>query len=476
MDTTNLDIYGHDELPWSRARDAMPANNGPDVTYFLGTVTPDGTPHAAGVGAVWLRDTLWFVTGPTTRKGRNLAANPACTVSCHLPGIDVVLEGRAERVTDAETLEWLAGEYRQGGWPAQVEGDAFTAPFSAPSAGPPPVARLLLHAREGVRRGDGGAARSDALAVRSLASPAAAPTSARTSRCSWSAREALSLKQCFALAREAGLEQVDTWGRHRSGGAPGLGPPSRHAARSFIRWPLDHATRTIDRLLAGEQPSTADALVHGVPLRSDGLLASWQERLRGYPSELAARRIEEAALPWGGFAAAGLLTIVRPGDRLALHEWLVDGATRVLTITHALNRVWQPTSKRLAARLAPLEVKPDRLAERIEQALVEPDPRQALLGMTELQLDAVRLAPSGPNVDRARRWLAEGAELLRSSAALSPSGAGSRRTRPCRARGSAARPGSAGWRAPRRRRPAGRTPGRSPRRGSSGRRPPSPGP
>jgi hypothetical protein len=33
--------------------------------------------------------------------------------------------------------------------------------------------------------------------------------------------------------------------------------------------------------------------------------------------------------------------------------------------------------------------------------------------MTELQLDTVRLAPSGPNVDRARTWLAEGLALLR---------------------------------------------------------------
>ena len=44
----------------------------------------------------------------------------------------------------------------------------------------------------------------------------------------------------------------------------------------------------------------------------------------------------------------------------------------------------------------------------------EADPRRALLVMTELQLDTVLLAPSGPNVDRARTWLAEAAEVLRS--------------------------------------------------------------
>ena len=138
MQTKNLDIYGSAPIPWSRACDALAASRGPGVTFFLGTVRPDATPHAAGIGAVWADGTLWFVTGPRTRKARNLAANPACTISCRLPGIDVVLEGRAERVTDADTLERLANEYREGGWPAEVDGDAFTAPYSAPSAGPPP--------------------------------------------------------------------------------------------------------------------------------------------------------------------------------------------------------------------------------------------------------------------------------------------------------------------------------------------------
>ncbi len=54
--------------------------------------------------------------------------------------------------------------------------------------------------------------------------------------------------------------------------------------------------------------------------------------------------------------------------------------------------------------------------------------------------------------------------------------AGSRCTRPFHARGSAAHPGSAGWHAPPPRRPASRTPVRSPRHGSLGPPPPSPSP
>jgi hypothetical protein len=138
IDVKNLDIYGNDALDWSRARDIFAIPRGPEATFFLGTVGPDGRPHAAGVGALWHDGDMYIVSGPETRKSRNLAANPACTISAHLDGIDLVLEGEATRVTDRPTLEALVAAYRESGWPAEVEGDAFTAPYSAPSAGPPP--------------------------------------------------------------------------------------------------------------------------------------------------------------------------------------------------------------------------------------------------------------------------------------------------------------------------------------------------
>lgn len=149
----NLDRYGNDALPWSRPRDVL-INDTPvaDLTFFVGTVRPDGRPHAAGVGALWLDDTLYFTSGPGTRKSRNLAANPGCTISVRLRGIDLVLEGVAHRVTDRATLDATAARYRSGGWPAEVKGDAFTAPFSAPSAGPPPwyLYRFTIHSAVGV--------------------------------------------------------------------------------------------------------------------------------------------------------------------------------------------------------------------------------------------------------------------------------------------------------------------------------------
>ena len=144
IETINLDRYGSAALEWSRPLRYLEAGpDQPDVPggesyVVLGTSRPDGTPHAAGIGARWLDGAFYFTSGPGTRKSRNLAANPACTISLRVPTIDLNLEGTAARVTDGPTLERLATLYREGGWPAEVEGDAFTAPYSAPSAGPPP--------------------------------------------------------------------------------------------------------------------------------------------------------------------------------------------------------------------------------------------------------------------------------------------------------------------------------------------------
>jgi predicted nucleotidyltransferase len=226
-------------------------------------------------------------------------------------------------------------------------------------------------------------------------------------------RGPLELEDCFALARAAGLDALGTWGV-QGGPARRVSGYRERVPVELIWWPGEFAEEQIEALLSGAMPSTADALVHGIALRTTGRLAAWQDRLRAYPPDLAAGQIEQAALPWGGFAPAGLLTLIRPGDRLALTEWMFDGALRVLTIVFALNRVWQPTTKRLATRVAPLRVKPDRLAERIDEALTEADPRRALRVMTELQLDTVLLAPSGPHIERAGTWLAQGVNILSS--------------------------------------------------------------
>src|SRR5262245_13805790 len=225
-------------------------------------------------------------------------------------------------------------------------------------------------------------------------------------------RDELELEDCFSLAAGAGLGGLGTWGQQ---GAPAkrVSGDRDGVALELVWWSREHAELAIDAIFEGDPSSTADALAHGVALRTSGLLEQWQERLRDYPKELARARIEDAALTWGGFAAAGLLTILRPGERLAQLERMVDDADRVVTIVFALNRVWEPISKRLGDRVADLPRKPDRLAERIEEALTERDPRRAVLVLTELQAETAALAPDGPNINRARTWLSEALELLR---------------------------------------------------------------
>jgi hypothetical protein len=222
----------------------------------------------------------------------------------------------------------------------------------------------------------------------------------------------LGLGACFDEARRSGLEHLDTWG-----------PQGTEVSRVFgyfeqvpvelVWWPRDYAEATVAAMLTGGSSSAAEALVNGIALRPSGVLARWQDQLREYPEALAAARVEDAALTWGGFHPTGFLTLARPGERLALVERLVDDSERVLQIVYAVNRVWQPSTKRLADRVQELAITPVRLAERIDEALTASDAVPAMLLLTGLQIDTAALAPSGPNIDRARRWLPAVRDVLR---------------------------------------------------------------
>lgn len=138
MDEQNLDIYGHDPIPWSRALKQLEAQGSEEDrgrTCWLATTGPGERPHLAAVGALWVDNRFFFTSGPRTRKSRNIAANPNCAVSVSLNDIDVVIEGTARKVTDGPTLERVANIYASLGWPARASGGAITADFSAPSAG-----------------------------------------------------------------------------------------------------------------------------------------------------------------------------------------------------------------------------------------------------------------------------------------------------------------------------------------------------
>ena len=91
MDQKNLDMYGGEPIPWSRALEQLEAQTlevGHGVTYWLATVRPGGRPHIAAVGALWVDGKFYFTSGAGTRKSRNLAENPNCVISVSLGDLD----------------------------------------------------------------------------------------------------------------------------------------------------------------------------------------------------------------------------------------------------------------------------------------------------------------------------------------------------------------------------------------------------
>ena len=149
MEAKNLaDLYELPALDWDRIEARLdagvtqaPETGGPNRhTCWLATINPDSSPHVTGVGALWFDGAFWFETGEETRKGRNLARDPRCTLSVATREFDLVVEGDANRVTDPATVAAMAARWVAEGWPARVDdsGEALTADFSAPSAGPPP--------------------------------------------------------------------------------------------------------------------------------------------------------------------------------------------------------------------------------------------------------------------------------------------------------------------------------------------------
>lgn len=99
MESKNLDIYGHELLPWRRVEEQL-ESDASHRTYWLATTGRDGPPHLAGVGAIWLDGKVYFVSGASTRKSRDLATKPECALSVSLTDVDLVVEGKAARVTD----------------------------------------------------------------------------------------------------------------------------------------------------------------------------------------------------------------------------------------------------------------------------------------------------------------------------------------------------------------------------------------
>jgi hypothetical protein len=137
---------GLPEVDWAAVTEKLDAGSAPAPdshnarTTWLATVNGDGSPHVTAVGALWLDGAFWFQTGSGTRKGRNVARDPRCSVAVSIRDADVVIEGDAARVTDPGIVARIAKAWADSGWPVEPDesGSGITAPFNAPSQGPPP--------------------------------------------------------------------------------------------------------------------------------------------------------------------------------------------------------------------------------------------------------------------------------------------------------------------------------------------------
>lgn len=103
---------------WETARAELEAAQ----IFWITTVRADGRPHVTPLVAVWLDETLHFSTGVGEQKELNLNANPHVVLTTGKntwnEGLDLVVEGVAERVTDRARLERLAAAWT-GKWDGQ---------------------------------------------------------------------------------------------------------------------------------------------------------------------------------------------------------------------------------------------------------------------------------------------------------------------------------------------------------------------
>jgi hypothetical protein len=73
--------------------------------YWLATTGASDRPHLAAVWGVWVQWKLIFSTGRATRKARNLALRPECSISTEDAEEAVIMHGRADETQDGEVLK-----------------------------------------------------------------------------------------------------------------------------------------------------------------------------------------------------------------------------------------------------------------------------------------------------------------------------------------------------------------------------------
>jgi general stress protein 26 len=100
--------------------------------FWISTVRADSRPHVTPLVAVWFEEALYFATGATEQKAVNLSRNAHVILitGCNQweSGLDVVVEGDAEQITDDRVLERLADAWAKkwdGRWQYEARNGEF---------------------------------------------------------------------------------------------------------------------------------------------------------------------------------------------------------------------------------------------------------------------------------------------------------------------------------------------------------------
>jgi general stress protein 26 len=99
---------GTEPTPWTAASALLAIAK---VAWFT-TSRPSGQPHMTPLYYVYVADRVFVHTGEEEQKAKNLAADPRCAFAVGTGsadhGLDVVLEARAEQITDRTDLQLVA--------------------------------------------------------------------------------------------------------------------------------------------------------------------------------------------------------------------------------------------------------------------------------------------------------------------------------------------------------------------------------
>jgi general stress protein 26 len=120
---------GAGAVPWADVQRVLTTSE----MFWLSTVRADGRPHVTPLPAIWRDGALHFCTSGPEQKTRNLEHEPRVALTTGTDrlheGLDVVVEGTAERITDRPVLEQLAGLWKSKlNWDFGVREGGFTDP------------------------------------------------------------------------------------------------------------------------------------------------------------------------------------------------------------------------------------------------------------------------------------------------------------------------------------------------------------